>query len=554
MSTKKLLLLTLVFVCVVGGTFAGGTQQAAAATDFTLSPPGSLPIVDQKVTISAFVPQSAWISDMIDNLATIELERRTNVQLNLLVVLDEGAAERKSILLASGDYPEVFFGGAFNNNDVLTYGVEHGVFQPINDLIDTQGVNVQNVFEYYPNLRADITAPDGNIYGLPHINECYHCSYAQKMWINMSWLENLGLSVPTTTEEFYDVLMAVKTQDANLSGDPNDEIPLMGSILSWNNDVWPFLMNPFVYTDGSSFLASNDGILSFSPAQPEWREGLRYIRRLYSEGLIYPASFTQTREQAQTIGDNPGKALFFAGTAGHLGMYMRIEDNPPYDRHREYAALAPLEGPTGLRQTPVYRGFSGASFVITDKARYPEVAFRVADYMYSEEGTMLMEVGPEGVRWEPARPGELGLTGEPARFRDLSEAMGHGDVRNTDWGQQATTVRTGEWRAAWAADQDMFSVQGYELRLHRETAEKYEPYGPREWFSNVFLQPEEVEEVALLATDILDYVRQATVQFIVGELSVDRDWDSYLAQLRRLNLDRYMQIHQEAWTAKLQHQ
>ena len=45
------------------------------------------------------------------------------------------------------------------------------------------------------------TAPDGKIYGLPQLVECYHCSYAAKLWLNSKWLKKLGLKQPTTTEE-----------------------------------------------------------------------------------------------------------------------------------------------------------------------------------------------------------------------------------------------------------------------------------------------------------------------------------------------------------------
>jgi putative aldouronate transport system substrate-binding protein len=544
----------VLFLFGAGAVFGSGQGDDSSAGEVKLTPPGTLPIVEETVTISGFVAQSAWISDMVDNEATIELEKRTNIKLDLMVVLDEAAAEKKSLLLASGDYPGVFFSGNFNNEDILLFGMDQGIFQPMNDQIERMGVNVKKIFAYYPELRANITAPDGNIYGLPGINECFHCTYSQKMWINTQWLDNLGLAVPETTDDFYQVLKAIKASDANGNGDPNDEIPLMGSIKSWHNPVYDFIMNAWVYNNGADYFASDNGVLSFAPAQPEWQEGLRYLRKLYDEELIYPASFTQTREQAQTIGDNPDAALFFAGTAGHLGMYMRIESDPPYDRHKEWAALAPLTGPDGVKVSAIYRDFSGAKYVITDKAKYPDVAFRLGDYIYGDEGTTLMEAGPEGFIWEPAKPGDKGLTGEPARFRNLETAKGHGDVDNYSWGQQAPTVRTAVWRASWAADQNLMTSQGYELRLFKNTAEKYEPYAPKEWYTRVFMDPKDVEEVAQMKTNIIDYMHQATVQFIVGELDIESDWGAYIAQLKKLELDQYMAFHQTAWTAKLRNQ
>ena len=48
-----------------------------------------------------------------------------------------------------------------------------------------------------------------------------------KIWINQTWLDNLGLDVPTTTEELYTVLKAFKENDPNGNG-IQDEYPLVG--------------------------------------------------------------------------------------------------------------------------------------------------------------------------------------------------------------------------------------------------------------------------------------------------------------------------------------
>lgn len=46
------------------------------------------------------------------------------------------------------------------------------------------------------------------------------------VYLNKTWLDNLGLTYPETVEELYTVLKAFKEQDANGNGDPNDEIPI----------------------------------------------------------------------------------------------------------------------------------------------------------------------------------------------------------------------------------------------------------------------------------------------------------------------------------------
>src|SRR5699024_7776392 len=48
-----------------------------------------------------------------------------------------------------------------------------------------------------------------------------------KPWINEEWLDNLGMDMPETTEEFYEYLKAVKEQDPNGNGKA-DEVPFGG--------------------------------------------------------------------------------------------------------------------------------------------------------------------------------------------------------------------------------------------------------------------------------------------------------------------------------------
>lgn len=549
-----------VSVFSIGQAIAEGTSEKATATSaVAVTPAGTLPIVKSPVTISAFVVQDSTVQDLRTNLATTELEKRTGIHLDLVIAQGDPSAitEKRNLLLASGDYPEIFFTGAqggFKDSDILQYGVQQKVLQPLNNLIDKYGVNVNNVFKNYPNLKADLTAPDGNIYGLPQINECYHCEYSQKAWINNAWLQKLGLKMPTTTDEYYNALKAFKTQDPNGNGKA-DEIPLIGSINSWHNPVYDFFMNAFVYDDGGpgaggSWFAVNSGKLSFSPAQPGWREGLRYLHKLYADGLIYPASFTQSLQQAEQIGNSPGTEILGAFTAGHLRMVVNLTDNSTNGRFAHWTALPPLKGPNGVQWAATYQGISGANFAITDKAKNPEAAFRLADYVYSPDGTMLMEWGPEGVEWKPAGPNDKGLDGQPAKWVDIRPYAGvENHVQNNEWAQMAPTVRTAAWRANWATNQNALSADGYELFLYQQTKEKYAPYAPTEFYTPVFLQPSQTEQVAQLQTNIQDYVTQSTVQFIVGQKDVDKDWDGYISHLKGLGLDNYIATYQSAYSA-----
>jgi len=55
--------------------------------------------------------------------------------------------------------------------------------------------------------------------------------------------------------------------------------------------------------------------------------------------------------------------------------------------------------------------------------------------------------------------------------------------------------------------------------------------------------------MSALVTGINMFVEESIARFVVGTLCLDRDWDSYMNNLRRLGLERYLYIMQTAYEA-----
>ena len=136
-------------------------------------------------------------------------------------------------MMSAGDYPDAivadYAGGS--DVDVINYGSQ-GVYIQLEELIQQWAPKfLKAVEEQDPRILALSTAPDGHICGLPMSipsNDVYNNGF-----INQVWLDNLGLDMPTTTDEFVEVLRAFKDNDANGNGNPNDEIPLAFKFTDW---------------------------------------------------------------------------------------------------------------------------------------------------------------------------------------------------------------------------------------------------------------------------------------------------------------------------------
>ena len=119
--------------------------------------------------------------------------------------------------------------------------------------------------------------------------------------MNITWLDKLGLDFPETTEELESTLKAFKNRDPNGNGRA-DEIPMSGAVNTWMADVWYYLMTPHIYNDGERFLYYNsNNEIDLAANKPEWRDGLRYAKRLYDQGLIDPQAFTQNIDAGRAV-------------------------------------------------------------------------------------------------------------------------------------------------------------------------------------------------------------------------------------------------------------
>lgn len=535
-------------------SLAMATMFSSSALAYTVSEPGQLPVVDEVVEYTICAPDTTYVCDLNENTLTPWIQEKTNVKINFEEIPDTEWDTKVNLLIASDELPDAFIYGSFSAAELADYGSQ-GVFLALNDIIEEHGYYVKQVFDQQEALPGAYTALDGNIYTLPDINECYHCFYSMRAWINQQWLTNLGLEYPNTVDEFVNVLRAFKEQDANGNGDPNDEIPFSGNATSWNSTIYPFLLNSFLHYDTSNLSVKEDGTVIFTPLQPEFKEGLQWIASLIDEGLIEKEALTQTEEQLKTKGSNLDVALLggFTSACWWSGVG---NDNGEGSRCREYSGLSPLEGPNGVRISPwAGTGFNMGNSVITTACEDPVPLFKMLDYMLSDEATLRSQVGELGVDYNEPDEGAPGINGKPALYAKIptSNTTGGttGDEADTAMPNVFPSNRTSDFRLGEQADySDPETQWQQEPRLYNESATYFAPYADEHMMypGAVNLTAEESEKINFMKTQINDYVKENIVLFLAGEKSFDTDWDSFIAEFDNLKLDEYMELRQMAYT------
>jgi putative aldouronate transport system substrate-binding protein len=542
-----------VAVCALAvstGAYAGGQTDKAAATAITdasnVTPPGTFPVVREKVTLRVLMRGQPLVEDFATNTYTRWLEDKTGVHLEWSLTDPDQYQEKMNLVLASGDLPDVLMNLDITPTQQIVYGAQ-GIFKPLNDLIDKYGDNVKTILKEMPEIRATMVAPGGNMYSLPYVNDCYHCSLDWKMYVYQPWLKKLGLKEPTTPAEFQQMLRAFKDKDPNGNGKA-DEIPMAGSN-DYRSFADVFLMNAFIYDDGANEtgkrMVIQNGKIDVVYNKPEWKEGLLYLRGLYAEGLMAPQSFTMDRKTATKLAENPDIAILGAYPAHSPSSFTIIEG--PSNRWIDYQPIAPLTGPRGLRVTTwlPYRKLRIGEFAMTKADKHPAATMRWADAQYSLEANLHSNFGDEGKAWTWPQPGDKGRGGAKAYYRLL---IPFGRVQNMSWSQFGLDYRTDE---NWYAGQAILKLPDKEKMYYDVTVEKYEPYKAKleSIVPPLFFTKAQAEELSDMEASIGSYVTSMIARFVTGDADINGQWAEYLKTLDQMNVKRYLAIYQEAYDA-----
>lgn len=555
---KKTLVILSVLLISSLALFAQGTKDTSDS-GVKYTPKGTYPIVEEPITVDIMVTQPPCVQDYNTNEFTKFMEEKTNVKVNYIMIPEQGASEKLSLTLASGDYPDAFLGFGITPEQEMTYGSEEELFLPLTKFYNKEDMPyLMKALESFPGAIGYMTVLDGNIYSLPRLEQCYHCTNQAKMFYFMPFLKALNMEVPKTTEEFYQYLKAIKTQDPNGNGKA-DEIPLAGSIIGWNDQVERFLMNAFTYcdldTNTSANPESNLGYIMEGKNvatvvnTDSFREGLAYINKLYSEGLIYKGSFTQDSSQLTQLVESSEDPIVGVTCGGWKGMFTSLSG----DRFAQFAALEPLKGPKGEQHAVFFPSNPGTgTLVISKDSKYGEAIARYFDYMYSTEGTLKQKYGNEGDAWAWATDSDVGLDGGKAIWKQL-KPWNDKEPQNVTFLQGYTIAETGEFRIGQAVDQsgDYYAPANMEKVLYDETHNLYKPHeGTTLEVPSLKYTTEETEEFATVKAELASYIRQSAVKFMVGTLDVNDDatWNEYLSNLKKLRQDDVLEVMNIAYS------
>jgi putative aldouronate transport system substrate-binding protein len=476
------------------------------------------------------------VEDFETNWMTKQLEEKGNFDLSFDVYPSGDRLQKLELMVMAGgaDLPDVII-GPINIGVATKYGQAKMII-PLNDYYEKSAYWSR---EASKDLDIEplkyVTSYDGNIYGLYGINVSLNNSYMNgRINIYEPWLEKLGLSMPETTDEFLEVLREFRDRDPNGNG-LKDEIPMVSFNNNMGTNYLYAMMNPFIYTQVGFWLVENGKIdVVFNKAL--WREGLRYTKQLLDEGLLSPLSFTQDQSQMTALvsPDPPRVGVVNRISLSNLGAN---------DLKRgQYVPIPPLRGPAG-RQSFYQPQLPDLRMIITKNCKNPEAAFRLGDLMGSEEFSVMSRFGEKGVDWKTPDEGAKSVWGSLGNPM-LESILAWGTVQNKYWGELGPRILSNKHSAM---DIDAGSPLDFVPPIGK-TIESFVQYRrPEAAVAGLVYNEQEQEVIDSLHPTILSYMRESFARFVTGDLSIDRDWDVYVAEFGKMGLEDVLRVTQSAY-------
>lgn len=452
------------------------------------------------------------------NLFFQRMEERTGIGFEFEQFTDYSKwTARKQGILDGADVPDVLFKAELTDDEIIALH-EAGILIDLKPYIEEYAPNLYALLQEHPEYEQAITLPDGAIAALPCVNMLQN---NDAMWINQTWLTNLGLETPTTADELTEVLRAFKTGDPNQNGKA-DEIPL-NFIGMWD---LRFLSHAFGIVTNDYYLSVDaEGKVNCPIGTDEYRAFLQWLNDLWNENLLYHDGFSITDSMRQITDEKTimTYGMFFTPTPIML---------VPTSALSQYAVLMPMEY-NGQR---IYRDLFGnvvrGAFAITSQCAEPEKMMAWVDYLYSQEGSTMALYGLENTEyvWN-----ENGYWIWNDTMENVADAI-LPDATIGEGGALPGYVGT-EFQTKYAEEVTRSSVEQLaELKTYCVLP-----------VPQMTMQTETTERINALQAEIGPYAEQTLAAFVNGDTELnDENWEAFRNGLEERGMSEMIELWQTA--------
>lgn len=536
---KRKIIVMLIVVCYVvvlmagcvtnnvpaGTVTTGLTQQTKAEKKENFNPTG-YPIVDEKITIRSMYTTHPLYGKPEDLELFQALEEITNIHIDWDII--EG--EQMELYFAAGDFPDTFIAG-LNQDRISMYGVEGGKFFDLRDTIKEYMPNLQKAYKDFPLAEKIITQINGEIYTLPRLARPSTAA-GGKIHYRTDHFEQTGLPMPKTTDEFYDVLRAIKDK-----GITQGYAPLLSIRVNFfNAQMEPFFFGAFGDSIDLDFADDGNGNVIFNRTSEQYKNYLKYINKLYQEDLFDNEYLTMDQATASV--------RYKGGQASVSDGMTDLVESDFEDGIIHMDVLPALVSEyTNTQKVKAVDYVQTRGGAISKDSKYLKEIARMYDIWFSREEV----VAGSGIFGQSF---EKGIYGRHWQFTDYEHTKYVQLV--PDWWESSASnylymhVR---WeRDIGLIDDMMVGGDGNSLIRQMGYVKYNIPFAVDPFPANfIKFKEEEQSIIDSKYADIQSYVTQMRGKFIAGIEPIDATWDEYCATIEKMGIDDVIKAYQSGY-------
>lgn len=491
-------------------------------TDPTEAPDNSefkLPIVDDKVTFTIWAGAPSVQTGMMSNdesMGVQEVESLTNVHIDWHHVASGQEVEQFNLIIVSQELPDSFYGGTDMYIGGLDKFIEDDLIINIKDIAEKVSPNYLSVRTIDEQTDRDTKTDTGNWPGFYRIKKTI-----QPTWLGpatrLDLLKKYNIEKPRTYDQFEEMLFTFKNESTVTQPLAINNIGLDETFMAGFG-----VKNGFIVVDGK---------VQYGPALPGFGEYIKKMADWYSKGLIdvdfYTRGFILESDQTAT-----GKITTWNTV---YTFFHTTEVNAEIEGFKLTALTPPTLNEGDIRPFTINYAttsrLDGMISTVTTSCKDPETFARFMDYFYTEEGSLYVDYGIEGVSYEY-------VNGKPT-FTDLILSDTSGAPIQI-WGKYVYNGVAGfyDW------ERELFPTLGEEGIAALTTWDI--DFVDTQSMPSVTPTADESREYSVLFNDIQTFIQENVSRFITGTKPIS-ELDAFLDQIRNgMNLNRVLEIQQAA--------
>lgn len=325
-----------------------------------------------RAMVDTFLPQEQGHKEFI-----AEYRKQTGIELEIIMPQHNQYYDVMSVMFASNNIPDVI---ELSDQNYVNYATK-GALLDINEYVK-EGRAVENVSKTY----LDALTISDKLYGFPLTNGGGCVTYIRK-----DWLDKLGLNIPRTYAQLYNVMKEFTFSDPDGNG-IKDTYGYTGVLFS-EGKLQDIYLKDF-YQKGTSDFTNKSGKWEDGFSKQEFTEGLERLKKAYNDGVVDPQLFTN-----QTAICRDKLSMGRVGMLSYWNNYwaVRLEDSikKTSDKNAELIAINPIAESEYVNRVPI-------ASAIPRSTKNPEGVYKwYIDYMHDgNKGQTLFVYGVENVHWK----------------------------------------------------------------------------------------------------------------------------------------------------------